>query len=72
MHFHPNDVKILAETIMDSYWQLDESGKNCYVQCRYCYRARYYVGYDYKPESIVHALECPVLYAKDLLTGMEE
>lgn len=65
---NPEDVKIVAKSLIENHWQLDESGYNCYIECRYCYGAARYQGYDYDPSMIPHKLDCPVLVAKDLLT----
>lgn len=62
------DVKIVASAMIEDHWQLDESGKNCFIECRHCRGYGRYVGYDYNPDMIVHKLDCPVLVAKDLLT----
>jgi len=65
---NPEDVKFVAKALIDHHWRLDESGKNCYIECKHCLAYARYQGYDYHPAMIIHRLECPVLFAKDLLT----
>lgn len=68
MTFNPEDVSKVAKAFIERHWELNESGKNCYIQCIHCLAYARYQGYDYHPAMIIHHVECPVLIAKDLLT----
>lgn len=69
--FSTEDVKALARAILDG-WQ-DRNGRDMEC-CRHC--GNEFGWYDrngkyVEPETVVHALDCPVIVAKDVLTGLK-
>ena len=71
--FSPEDVRILAQTVIDGCETYDDYHGD---HCRHC-NGRYSWGmFDGKWQKneaagIIHKSECPVLVAKDCLTGLE-
>lgn len=65
--FKNEDVWKVAQTLLDHFviWDV-QCGMNAYNECRYC---NGHVYWDKDGADIVHDSNCPVLVAKDLLTG---
>ena len=67
MNFNPDDVKKLAETILENPLYEKEYGRNAYLCCQYC-SERY--DWDYKGK-FEHKQNCVVLIAQDVMTGLK-
>lgn len=66
--FNANDVKKVAEALLESWYYNDEWGRNAYYTCNHCYAS--VNQYRNEPSDIQHLPNCAVLIAKDLLTGL--
>ena len=65
--FSPTDVWAVARAFLEMHYDSDVSrGMNAYNECRYCNGK---IDWREDPEKIKHEPTCPVLVARDLLTG---
>lgn len=68
-HFDPSDVLVVARALLENAISRDvesPGGRNSYNECNYC---RGHVHWNQDSETIMHEATCPVLVARDLLTG---
>jgi hypothetical protein len=67
--FKKEEVWAVARAIGSGLY-VDESGMNAHQICMHCRETRYY-SWNPEPtaESFVHLPQCPVLIARDILTG---
>jgi len=66
--FNPKkeDVIILAKTVLEDHIEYQDGHYEYGYQCIHCYN-----NYSDTKKGVTHKLHCPVLVAKDVLTGME-
>jgi len=64
------DARILARAVLEDHIEYNDYGSNYGYICTHCCNDTE----DLKPdrESITHSADCPVLVAKDVLTGYPE
>ena len=64
-HFHKDDVRLVAQTLLEYQVTTQPSGPYGSEEdrCRYCYSRL-----SDPPRDSEHDLDCPVLVAQDLLT----
>jgi hypothetical protein len=73
MEFKKEDVVTVAEAVIEEQLRHDNSDTSAYgYWCNFCNagdKNGESLSYE-EPDKIVHKLHCPVLVAKDLLTGV--
>lgn len=63
--FDPQEVRRLAQHVVDSSVYEVERGMNAYLRCEHCHASVYWDG---NAEDIAHRGDCLYLVAKDVLT----
>lgn len=61
------DARILARAILEDHIEYNDYGSNYGYMCVHCCHDVNHL--KTRRESITHSLDCPVLVAKDVLTG---
>lgn len=67
--FNRDDVIALAKAVLDDSVEHFDSDNDCHYFCNFC--SSKFDSYRYNREDFKHDLDCPVLIAQDVLTGVE-